>query len=245
LVLGGLLTTARPESTAGTTPAHVPPPTASVHASAAPPPLPPLISDGQFVFGPDVKGFDTAAYLRRTGSSLVEYADALTFWCAYTSINPRLVLTLIEMQSGLVQRNPNADPDRPVGYPQPGFERQVEALTIALATAFYDHLYTYGTRAERPPSPGVTIPLTLGDGTPVSLPADLNSGTCAVATALAPLYNRDDWTRLFSPSHPLGFAQTYHRLFPHDDPLDTSNRINAPSAPPPDLLQFPFPVGSR
>jgi hypothetical protein len=54
----------------------------------------------------------------------------------------------------------------------------------------------------------------------------------------------DAWSQLLSPSATGGFVDIYQRLFPDDDPLDPSNQIAAPTAPPADLLQFPFPVGA-
>ena len=56
-----------------------------------------ILSDGQFVFGPNVGQFDVAAYLQAKGSPLAGYADLITGWCAYASVNPRVVLTCLEV----------------------------------------------------------------------------------------------------------------------------------------------------
>ena len=203
-----------------------------------------LLSDGQFVFGPNVGDFNLHAYLPESESPLAAHADVIEMWCAYASVNPRVVLTVIEMQSGLVSSEPMADLSRPVGYAEPGLENQIESLSMGLAIAFYDHLYSYGARSENPATPGMRIRYALADGSQTTLPATSSSGTSAVTSVLAPLSEADDWAARLSPSAEEGFVQTYRRLFPDDDPLDRSNQILAAAAPPEDLLQFPFPVGS-
>jgi LasA protease len=223
---------------------------------AASPPAPPtpkaqielgrismILSDGQFVHGPNVGPFDVARYLRANNSPLADHAGTIELWCGYASVNPRVLLTLIERQSGLVARNPAGDVDRPLGGPEPGFERQIEATTLALAAAFYDHLYAYGARSDQGAAPEGATTLLLADGTRATIPTDTSSATYAVAAAMAPRMTADAWTQLLDPADSDSFVVTYGRLFPGDDPLDTTNRIVAPTAPPADLLQFPFPVG--
>ena len=61
-----------------------------------------ILSEGQFVFGPNANSFDIHEYLGKINSPLLQYADLIEEECAYASVNPRVVLTLIEMQSGLV-----------------------------------------------------------------------------------------------------------------------------------------------
>lgn len=205
-----------------------------------------FLSDGQFVFGPNVGKFDVASYLRGVGSPLYEYADVIELWCAYASVNPRVVLTLIEMRSGLVRRNSNANVANPIGYSQLGFEEQVKILVIELATNFYEYLYTYGSRSNglSPTKRRIDTSVKLDDGSIITLPINIQAGSYAVLRTLAPISTKEEFSFISSTSASLGFISTYHELFPGDDPLDESNQINPMTAPPADLLQFPFPVGS-
>ncbi|MGD1994377.1 MAG: pre-peptidase C-terminal domain-containing protein [Anaerolineae bacterium] len=217
-----------------------PTPQARIDLSQAPP----ILSDGQFVHGPNVGPFNVAEYLQANGSPLAEHASTIELWCGYASVNPRVLLTLIERQSGLVQQNPEGNIASPLGGPEPGLERQIEVMVTALATAFYDHLYSHGARSGQTTAPEARAVFELADGTTATVSANTTSGTYAVAAAMAPLMTADDWSRLLSPTESEGFVTTYRRLFPEDDPRDTTNQILAPTAPPADLLQFPFPLGA-
>lgn len=208
------------------------------------PPAPFLLSNGQFVFGPNVGDFDLANYLLQSNHPLSEYATTIAWWSAYTSVNPRVILTLLELQETLQHSNTAGNPVLSASDPEGSFEEKLENLLLPLATAFYEHLYAYGERNSDPPTLEAQVSFTLADGNIVSFPAGISSGTCAIVAVLAPLFNRHSLDELLSPSSEGGFAQTYRRLFPQDDPLDQSNQIQAPTAPPADLFQFPFPVGS-
>lgn len=51
--------------------------------------LQPLLSDGQFVWGPNVGHFDIFAYLETRDSPLSVYADDIAGWANYSSVNPK------------------------------------------------------------------------------------------------------------------------------------------------------------
>ena len=198
-----------------------------------------LVSDGQFVYGPNVGDFDVASFLRNADSPLAPYAGVIDQWCSYASVNPRLVLALLALRPELA----------PAG---PDFEQHLEPLVMGLATDFYAHLYTRGARRDRYPELARrdAPTLRLAGGETVSVPAGVSSGTYAVLSRLAPLSTRAQWDALFpspgvSDRRAGSFAQTYRSLFPDDDPLDPSNQINAAGPPPASLLQLPYPVGER
>ncbi len=62
----------------------------------------PLVSDGMFVWGPNVEGFDLAAYLEATNSPLAPHAEELALWSSYASVNPQVLLAVLEVRYGLV-----------------------------------------------------------------------------------------------------------------------------------------------
>lgn len=204
-----------------------------------------VLSDGQFVYGPNALDFDMEAFLRSHDSPLIKHVQALQDWSMYASINPRVVLTLIEIRSGLVTGDSPRDLDDPIGYPGLDFSEEIEKLVVELGLDFYAHLYSYGSRSGRnEPSSQGAVALPLSDGSEIQVPSRIPSGTAAVLQRLADLPAQGDVHTLAVDSLAAEFLTTYAALFPEDDPLDSSNSINPSSPPPTTLFQFPFPLGS-
>jgi murein DD-endopeptidase MepM/ murein hydrolase activator NlpD len=243
----------------GTPPADTPSaPTPTPPAPPAPvqaqPGLPPadfiLLSDGQFVYGPNVGSFTIAAFAARAAPQLGPYAETLYGRAEFNSINPRLYLVLMEMATGLVS-NPSAtsqQAENPFGLAEPGFVRQLDALSQAMFNAYYLHLYTYSALPEdqrRLPA------LTLAGGATFDVPGTANAGSYALLAGLASFKDAAGMADALDAGRPASFAQTYRRLFPDDDPLSQANRVGIPgqlsaqaaSAAPAGLLQFPYPRG--
>lgn len=197
-----------------------------------------LLADGQFVYGPNAADFDLPAYLAQHSPALASLAQDLEDKATYYSLNPRLLLTILEMRSGAVRaRGPltRSQIDRIVDYCDVvGYDEQLFKLGDALIRAYYGRLY------GPMPEAGGAIALTLADGTSVSVPAETNAATLAVLTALAPLSFPAEWRALLSADDPAGFLATYRRLFPESDPLDDSNRVIPLSPPPASLLKLPY-----
>jgi LasA protease len=197
-----------------------------------------ILSEGQFVYGPNVTDFDLSAYLSRNSSALAPLAQDLDDKASYYSINPRVLLTILEIRNGVVTaESPLTEKQLAhiVGYQDiVGYDEQVFKLCETLMENYYHRLY------QQPLANTAVITLTLNDGTSVSVPATTNAGTTAILTSLAPLSSQEQWQALISKEEPTGFFQTYRRLFTEDDPLDDSNQVIAPEAPPATLLKFPF-----
>jgi hypothetical protein len=195
----------------------------------------PLITDDQFVWGPNVGSFDTGAFLGSRGSRLAEYAGELELWAAYSSVNPQVLLAVLELRHGLVDRMADgADPAQ--------IRDQIETTALDLATAFYEHLYTWGARRDDFSSNGVLPSLALEDGTILTLDADMSSGSYALQQVLAQGSTISDWQALTSPTTAGGFGATFEALFPATDLLAQDNPINPADVPAETLLQFPFPL---
>jgi murein DD-endopeptidase MepM/ murein hydrolase activator NlpD len=195
----------------------------------------PLVSDGMFVWGPNVEDFDLEAYLTKMDSPLLNHAEELALWSSYASVNPQVLLAVLEVQRGLVTGTGEALDDASISD-------LIETTSVALGEAFYDHLYTWGSRAEaaalEPPAA-----LALSDGTAVEV-GEATSGSFAVASVLAEGQDLASWQSMVSVESSEGFTQTFAALFPGVDLLDTSNDIDPPAAPPDNLLQFPFPLAA-
>lgn len=197
----------------------------------------PVLSDGQFVYGPNVEGFDLDAYLEQSAPHLLPYRDSLFFYSLYPSINPKVLLTLIEVQSGLVltpPQHPSAY-ETALGLSTSGPDLQLEMLTKRLTSAYYWHLHNVTLT-------NISVEITSSEGVGWQLPPELNAATYALLDAFAPNMTSNELATFIDKEAPRGFYQTYRHLFP-DDPLDDSNQIDVYTLPPPDLLQFPFPVG--
>ncbi|MEX2030779.1 MAG: LamG-like jellyroll fold domain-containing protein [Anaerolineales bacterium] len=194
----------------------------------------PLISDGEFVWGPNVGRFNAAAFLREQDSALEPYASALELWAAYSSVSPRVLLTVLELQYGWV-----------TGGGSPADEAEVmaalEDTSTALANAFYDHLHTWGARATSPEVLGPVV--EFADGTAATVDPE-SSGSYAVSAALARPATLGLWQAQVSADSEEGFSAVYGSLFPGSDPLSESNLITPAAVPPDNLLQFPFPLGA-
>ena len=188
-----------------------------------------VISDGQFVFGPNAADLNVAAYLASINSPFLPYADIITTECAYASVNPRVVLAMLEMRANRVT-------GKTLGESPTALTQEVRELCLNLATAFYEHLYTYGTR-----SGGLARQECQVATLDARIRVDASSGTYAIVKTLALDTSAADVEHAMSEQ---GFSAMFRTLFPETDPLDDSNNINPTSLPPNDLLQFPFPVGS-
>ncbi|MCK5557097.1 MAG: hypothetical protein KAJ01_01880, partial [Candidatus Hydrogenedentes bacterium] len=65
-----------------------------------------LVSDGQFVWGPNVGDFDVTNFLTERASPLMPYANLVEVNAAYAGLNPRVFLTVLEVRYGLVSDLP-------------------------------------------------------------------------------------------------------------------------------------------
>jgi murein DD-endopeptidase MepM/ murein hydrolase activator NlpD len=198
----------------------------------------PLVSDGEFVWGPNVGAFDVTSYLASRRSPLAPYGDDVALWADYTSVNPKVLLTVLELRYRLVS-GPLA------GMTSDHIRSTIQETSLTLAKEFYKHLYTYGTRRPHTSVPPAAPPLvTLADGSTAEIDPSLSSGTYAVAFALGQSAGLSGWQAQLTPGSSGGFAQVYGAMFPGSDPTSTVNDINPPAAPPDSLLQFPFPQGA-
>ncbi|MDZ4767168.1 MAG: discoidin domain-containing protein, partial [Chloroflexota bacterium] len=213
-----------------------------------------ILSDGQFVYGAPARAFDVYAYLTANAPHLLPYADVLLDRAVTYSINPRVLLTLIELASGLVT-NPNADRANPFALTDgqsfngidpiftagaitpPDFVAQIDGISTSMIAAFYADLYGTERTFQRDAPTGAPFP------------ADApNAATLAVIAAFAPIRDAAGIRVLVDPAALDGFYATYRRLFPDSDPLDASNRIYRPGdadyqALPSFPMQFPVTVG--
>ncbi len=219
-----------------------------------------VLSNGQFVYGPNIGNFDLKTYLQEHVPHLAGYADDLYGRAEYFSINPKVYLTLLEVHAHLVSSRDGARIENPFGVPGPDLISQMEYLSEIMSDAYYLHLYSYSSlpAAERELPTFMTQ-----NGETVAAASETNAGTYAVIAALSKIESQSNVLQMIDNNQPDGFYQTYRRLFESDDPLDETNQITIPGestefsrqkdstpfalagetgvvSPPSDLLQLPF-----
>ena len=203
-----------------------------------------LIADGQFVFGPNVGDFDLKDYLVKDAPHLLPYYDILFYYAHKLSINPRLLLTLIELRSGYVSNPPATDVDGVdlFGLGNSDVEAQLKLISQLLFDAYYQRLYLTGINAA---SVSQVEQVVLQDDSIIELTPQLNAATNALLRTMAMVSNKGQIISFIDQHGPQSFINSYSRLFPDSNPLDTSNQINIFAVPPDDLLQFPYPRGEE
>ncbi len=201
-----------------------------------------LVPDSEVVFSGAAAGFDPQAFAEQQGgylASYLGYADestqrggkVLAVAARDHSINPRLLVALLEDLSGWVT-NPSPSGDE-LKYPYHYVHDYLLNLNAQLTWATSQiAIGYYGWRA------GTLTELTFKDGSTLRLNPQLNAGTAALQYFYAQVLDRAEWEHAVGAD---GFANTYQQLF--GDPF---SRELSPLLPA-DLTQvqmsLPFPIG--
>jgi LysM repeat protein len=191
-----------------------------------------LLPDSEIVFSPSAIGFSAASYAGPFGGYLMNYREYLpSDWyngpaviervANEQSINPRVLLSILQQQSNWVLGEPlqGADLEYPIGMKHPqqrGLYHQVTWAAAQLSIGYYG--WKDGSLTE----------LTFPDGSKYRIAPDLNAGTVAIQYLFSKLYNYDDWLELMNPE--TGFAFTHGKaMFP--DPWARATQVE-PMFPP-------------
>jgi LysM repeat protein len=187
-----------------------------------------LIPDSEIVYSPSTTDFDIAAYLAQAGGKLRTYhewlkstglisgAQVVTRVAVEDSINPRLLLALLEFHNGWVFGEPATQQalDYPLNHVDPGAKslfRQLVWAVNQLSTGYY--AYREGRLTE----------LVFPDGSTQRLAPDLNAGTVALQYYFAQHYGGSEWldalqrfSALYNQMYgdPWARASTVEPLFP-------------------------------
>lgn len=185
-----------------------------------PDPFPPsaypnaLLPDSEIIYGPSAADFDVAAYVASMGGYLSSYsemvdnetltgAQIIQKVASETSINPRLLLALLEYQSGWVSGPPRGSAMQyPIGFSVGAYQGLARELSL---TARYLSQGYYGWRA------GTFVELKYINGDVVRVSPQLNAGTVAVQHLYTQLLDRPAWEQALYGG--AGLVQTYAALF--------------------------------
>jgi hypothetical protein len=196
-----------------------------------------LLPDGELVYSPTAADFDLASFVDAAGGYLSRYTEtvegdplsgaAIVQRVAdENSVNPRLLLALLEFRSGWVTGFPiNADATQyPIGFRIPDRRGLYQDLSVA-ATQL--NLGYYGWRE------GTMLETTAGGGA-IRWNPTLNAGSVALLRLFVLLTDSGDW--LSAIVGPAGFAEAYQAMF--GDPW--ARAAAAGPVLPPDLTQPPL-----
>ncbi len=216
-----------------------------------PPPIPAdpapdfkIIPDSELVNGPYNAQVDLPAYIAKRGGYLAGYGEEVDGeWMTGTqivetvarnySVNPRLLLAVIEYQSGWLT-HPESEIRNPV-YPAGNTESWRQGLYYQLAwvantlnRGFY--LWRVNGLGSFVTQDGVLIPAS----------PRINAGTAGVHYMFAQVYNEADWRIVVSAQ---GFYRTYEQLY--GNPFDWAVEPLVPAGLQQLTLQLPFEPGVR
>jgi len=198
-----------------------------------------LVPDSEIVFSPVASEFNPVAFAANYPGFLNQYKEVVggqwrpgpevvALAALGNSVNPRLLLALLEYQSGWLTnpKRPDGDAFRyPLGHidPQiPGLYRQLTWLANELGNGYYG--WRSGTLTE----------LRFIDGTTLRIAPELNAGTVALQWYFAQRLTGDAWEQALSPQ---GFPATYTALF--GDPMAYQHPLFEPGIKQPEMI-LPF-----
>lgn len=178
-------------------------------------PVDAVMPDSEIVFSPSALGFDTAAFAENAGGYLASYreyladgwktgAEVVNKVAIENSINPRMLLGLIEFQAGWVYGQPAnlALTDYPMGFinkDKKGLYKQLSWAVQQLSIGYY------GWRE------GLYTNIGFNNNTSLRLAPSINAGTAAIEFLFSRLYHPDEWNGVMFGSK--SFAALYDRMF--------------------------------
>jgi murein DD-endopeptidase MepM/ murein hydrolase activator NlpD len=175
-----------------------------------------LLPDSEVVYSPSSTDFDVNAYVQQAGGYLSTYeewlqstktttgADIITRVAQENSINPRLLLALLEYHSHWVTGQPAnlAEVDYPMGVidlNEKGLYRQLVWAVNQLSVGYY---------AWRE---GRLIELQFSDGITARVAPDQNAGSVALEYYFSKMYDGERWLQAVDPQN--GLPAVYERMF--------------------------------
>ena len=205
-----------------------------------------IIPDSELVYSPSAQSFDIESFISSAGGKLSTFneymknvgtitgAEGVRRIAFGSSLNPRMLLALIQFYTGWVQGQPKPGVDEtyPLGYRDPQFSGLYQQLRLIVRELLAGY---YGWRD------GKMTELTFPDGTTLRLAPDLNAGTVALQYMFSKHLNYTDWLQTIDPE--TGFPAFFTSMF--GDPWERAQETGPLF--PPDLTQpiftLPFEVG--
>ena len=198
-----------------------------------------IIPDSELVFGPASAIFDVNSFVQNEDGYLATYseevkgeilsgAQVIVLVAQNYSVNPRLLLALLEYQSGWVSQSSPNNIDYPLGL----MDSYHNSLYLQLTWTANTLNRSYYLWRENALSTWV-----LADGSVIPISPTINAGTAAVQGFFASL---DDMFTFQGDTTAFGLFQTYFFMF--GNPFDLAIEPLVPANLPQPIMQLPFEV---
>lgn len=201
-----------------------------------------IIPDSEMVYGPAAYLLDVREFVNQHGGYLSQYeeevdgstlsgAEIVERVARNFSVNPRLLLAVLQYQSGWLTKTElgQGKIDYPIGVREPW--RKGLYLQLAWAANNLNRGY-YLWRVN------AISTWLLADGSVIQIAPTINAGTAGVQHMFAALYGREDWLQVVSAD---GFAATFNQLFGYPFDLAVEPLLPEGLRQPP--MQLPFEDG--
>jgi LasA protease len=206
-----------------------------------------LLPDSEIINSPSARDFQVHEYISNANGYLSAYeevvkgnwlsgADIVEKVAQENSINPRILLALLEFRSGWVfgQLEEDSKLEHPIGFFVPEYKGLYYELVL---TATHLGVGYYGWRS------GDRTSLTFPDGSVIRLSPGLNPGTVALQALLSKLSNQEEWREaLYDPE---GIVSVYKQMYgdPWMQAAQTEPLFPDNLAQP--IMELPFTPGER
>lgn len=186
-----------------------------------------IMPDAEVIFSFTAANFDVEAYVQQAGGYLSKFRDYLgsTGWidgdksikrlAVENSINPRLLLGLLEFESRWVRGQPvdQLHTDFPMGFD----DFRYKGMSVQMVWAINNMAIAYyGWRA------GTLTHLEFPDGSTLRIDPRLNAGTVAIQYLFSREHSRSEWEQIINTSS--GFPAMYLEMF--GDPWARADAVN-------------------
>lgn len=206
-----------------------------------------VLPDSEVIDSPSTAGFDLDEFIRQQGGYLNTYreevddkertgAQIVERVSLELSVNPRLLLALLEFRSGWVRGAPETQDqvDYPLGFRVPGYKGLYSELTFAGTQL---NIGFYGWRS------GSQTEISFFEGGSARLSPRLNAGSVALQHLFARWYRQDVWEETLYGTR--GFLRIYDDMFPKAWERAASVEPLFPSDLSQPALELPFQPGER
>lgn len=186
-----------------------------------------IVPDAEIIFSITAADFNVDEFVEEQGGYLsvfedylgstgkIKGSDAIERLAYENSINPRMLLGLLEYESNWVRGQPVdiLHTDYPMGFN----DYHYKGMSVQLVWAANNlSIGYYGWRA------GTLTHIDFPDGTSLRLDPRLNAGTVAIQYLFSRLYNQSRWSQIINPES--GFPAVYRELF--GDPWTLAEDMN-------------------
>lgn len=200
-----------------------------------------IIPDAAFVYGPDLLDFDLKAFLQSTTGWFKTYraiindrnldaAGVLTYYAESFSLNPKMLLALIEYQTGALTNPVRESSGEETFLGFDNYHRSVHLQISYVSDLLNDGFYRYFN--------GEMTGIEHSNGTLENFDPWQNSATAALQYYFSLLYEGDDYGQAIGPE---GYAKTFSELF--GDPWRRNTTVLPGSLTQPQL-NLPFAAGT-